>query len=87
MVSEHPFPDDTDFTGPPFPSGPALLYVPTPGTGMVFPAPGQVVARVDTGRITEGGSLSADDARRERMVLRALLNHALYLLGPEEGEY
>lgn len=87
MVSEHPFPDDTDFTGPAFPPGPALLYVHAPDTGGILPGPGTVVTRVDTGRILEGGPLSADDARRERMLLRALLNHALFLLGPEEGEY
>lgn len=86
-MNDHPFPDDADFTGPVFPPGPALLYVHAPGTGLVLPDPGPAVTRIDTGRILEGGTLSADDARRERMLLRALLNHALYLLGPEEGEY
>lgn len=68
-----------------FPDGPALLYVPSPGTGLR--TDDATAWRVDASRITEGGVLSADDARRERMLLRALLNQALYLLGPEEGEY
>lgn len=75
MTDEIPFPDGTDGTGP------ALVYVPSQTM------PGDDVFWVDRALITEGGPLSANDARRERMLLRALLNHALYLLGPEEGEY
>jgi hypothetical protein len=78
-------PEDTGF-----PDGPALLYVMSSNshTG-IHPNndPRPVAFRADLSRITEGGVLSADDARRERMLLRALLNQALYLLGPEEGEY
>lgn len=87
MPSEHPFPDGTEGQ-PYFPDGPALLYVMSHGVSLLRPdEPGRTAFRVDAARITEGGSLSADDARRERMLLRALLNHALFLLGPEEGEY
>lgn len=74
-------------TGSVYPPGPALLYVPSPGAD-VLAFPGDIrpsAWRVDTGRITEGGPVSTDDARRERMILRALLNQALYLLGTEEG--
>lgn len=73
-----------------FPGGPALLYVMSPdGRTGVHPDddPRPVAFRADLSRITEGGPLSESDARRERMLLRALLNQALYLLGPEEGEY
>lgn len=72
----------------PFPLGPALLYVPSPGTGIGLSLPDDVPAvwRVDAGTIAGGGTLDHDEARRERMILRALLNQALYLLGPEEDE-
>jgi hypothetical protein len=66
---------------PSLPSGPALLYV---HSGSALGGPWRT--RVDAGRITEGGPLSEEDARRERMLLRALLNQALWLLGPEENE-
>lgn len=87
MPSEVPFPDGTE-EQPVYPDGPALLYVPSPGTSVVRADYFRGVAfRVDSSRIAEGGILSEADARRERMLLRALLNHALFLLGPEEGEY
>lgn len=87
MPSEVPFPDGTENV-PYFPDGPALLYVMSHGVSPLRPdEPGTTAFRVDAARITEGGTLSADDARRERMLLRALLNQALYLLGPEENEY
>lgn len=87
MPSEVPFPDGTE-EQPFYPDGPALLYVPSPGTSPVRADYSRDVAfRVDSHLITEGGVMSANDARRERMLLRALLNQALYLLGPEEGEY
>lgn len=85
MPSEHPFPDGTEGY-PSWPTGPALLYVTSGGTALLPLNSTQTAYRVDSSRITEGGTLSADDARRERMLLRALLNHALFLLGPEEGE-
>ena len=78
-------PEGTDF-----PDGPALLYVMSPDSHAgIHPNndPRPVAFRADLSRITEGGPLSESDARRERMLLRALLNQALYLLGPEEGEY
>ena len=77
-------PEDTGF-----PDGPALLYVMSSNshTGIHPDDPRPVAFRADLSRITEGGPLSESDARRERMLLRALLNQALYLLGPEEGEY
>lgn len=65
-----------------YPPGPALLYVHS-----VSPFDVPCLTRVDLGTLQEGGPLSPSDARRERMILRALLNQALYLLGPEEGEY
>jgi hypothetical protein len=64
------------------PPGPALMYVHSDS------APGgPVITQVDDVRIAEGGPMDEADARRERMILRALLNQALWLLGPEEGEY
>lgn len=72
---------------PYYPDGPALLYVFSNGTGLLgVPDERRTVLRVDSGQIPEGGPLSVEDARRERMLLRALLNQALWLLGPEEGE-
>lgn len=63
-------------------NGPALLYVPTTE---VQDSRAPVVYRVDNMRsINEGGPVSPEAARRERSVLRALLRHALALLGDDE---
>lgn len=65
--------------------GPAILYVPTPDD---FPMGTEetVIYRVDTDMpVREGGTLSAEVARRERAVLRALLVHALTLLDESEA--
>lgn len=74
-----------------WPPGPALLYIPSAGTHPLrLPGDGDAPAmiRVDTGRppIREGGPWSEEDARRERKLLRALLNQALWLLEDEENE-
>ena len=65
-----------------FPPGPALLYIPTI-TDRLFKEGGTSLYRVDNGTIMEGGVLSEDEARRERAVLRALLRHALTLVGED----
>lgn len=87
MIRAMPDPDDpgslhTDW----LPSGPALLYIPSDPGGLVTESLLPTAFRVDTHRITGGGPLSDDGARRERMLLRALLSQALWLLGPEEDE-
>lgn len=62
-----------------WPQGPALMYVHSGGAvGM------RTVTRVDNVVPGEGGPFSMMDATRERRVLRALLEHALWLLDREE---
>lgn len=70
--------------GPVFPPGPALIYVPSVPDALFGDR--DMALRVDTGRLTAGGPWSEETTRRERMLLRALLNQALWLLGPEEDE-
>lgn len=74
---------DQDHELNPFPAGPALLYVHS--EPRLF-GEARTVTRVDLGTPVEGGPLSEADARRERKILRALLNQALWLLGDEENE-
>lgn len=65
--------------------GPAIIYVPTPDD-VALGTEEMVLYRVDTAMpIQEGGTLSADTARRERAVLRSLLEHALTLLNESEA--
>jgi len=71
--------------GPVFPPGPALIYVPSDPDALLGDRD-TTALRIDTGRPTAGGLWSEETARRERMLLRALLNQALWLLGPEEDE-
>jgi hypothetical protein len=71
---------------PYYPPGPALLYVPSPVTGLVQdPEEARYAFRVDSSVIQEGGLLSVEDVYRERKILRALLEHALWLLDRAEA--
>lgn len=70
---------------PYYPPGPALLYVHA-DPGMPFlDRPSQAITQVDHGVPVWGGPVSEKDAHRERRILRALLEHALWLLDQEES--
>lgn len=63
---------------PDFPPGPALLYVHSDQGMLSGTADTHTITRVDQGGMpTAGGVTSAAEARRERRLLRALLEHTL----------
>lgn len=66
-----------------FPQGPALLYVHS-DEGTVLDGT-RTITQVDRGLPLPGGPVSGKDVRRERRILRALLEQALWLLDQEEG--
>lgn len=77
---------DQDSDIPYYPRGPALLYVHSEDTRLLHVNEARTISRVDTGSSTTiDSTLSDSDNRRERQILRSLLEHALWLLDQEEG--
>lgn len=70
---------------PHYPPGPALLYVHADPGPLLLDRPSQTITQVDFGPPLEGGPVSPAEVQRERRILRALLEHALWLLDREEG--
>lgn len=64
---------------PALPPGPALLYVYSE-TGFGLNPAERTVTQVDLSLPVGGGPMSDAEARRERQILRGLLEHALWLL-------
>lgn len=70
---------------PYLPPGPALLYVHADLGPTLLDRPSQTITQVDFSPPREGGPVSPAEVQRERRILRALLEHALWLLDQEEG--
>lgn len=64
---------------PYLPQGPALLYVYSDARASLNPAE-RTVVQADLAVPIGGGPMSLAEARRERQILRGLLEHALWLL-------
>lgn len=65
---------------PPVMAGPPASLVYRSSSGLDY-------TQVDRVAIGDPTIELTSEARRERAICRALLQHALYLLGPEEGDW